>query len=88
MNRVVKHKESETVEFKRSVAELNEAVRSISAILNKHQKGELIKVCFEGNQIPYSAEGKYFIRVADEDKQLSAAELKKLVLSNSKYHWD
>ena len=37
----MKLKESETIEFKKSVAELNEALRSISAILNKHQKGEL-----------------------------------------------
>ena len=130
-------KESETIEFKKSVAELNEALRSISAILNKHQKGELyfglkndgspvknsisektlrdisqiisskiepriyptinttdikgievIKVVFEGHQIPYSAEGRYFIRVADEDKQLSAAELKKLFFSGKNYKWD
>ena len=34
-------KESETVEFKTSTAELKEAVISISAILNKRGKGEL-----------------------------------------------
>jgi ATP-dependent DNA helicase RecG len=34
-------KESETIEFKKSVAELNDALKSISAILNKHQKDEL-----------------------------------------------
>ncbi|MDP2302044.1 MAG: ATP-binding protein [Ignavibacteria bacterium] len=133
----MKLKESETIEFKKSVAELNDAVRSISAILNKHQKGELffglkndglpvknlisektlrdisqtitdkiepriypiivtskiknievIKVGFEGTQIPYSAGGKYFIRVADEDKQMTAAELKRLILNNNKLHWD
>lgn len=130
-------KESEIIEFKKSVAELNEALRSISAILNKHQKGELyfglkndgspvknsisektlrdisqiitskiepriyptinttningikvVKVIFEGHQVPYSAEGRYFIRVADEDKQLSAAELKKLFFSSTNYKWD
>jgi ATP-dependent DNA helicase RecG len=37
----MKFKESETVEFKKYTAELKEAVISISAILNKHGKGEL-----------------------------------------------
>lgn len=37
----MKFKESETVEFKKSTAELKEAVVSISAILNKHGVGEL-----------------------------------------------
>lgn len=34
-------KESETLELKRSTSELKEAIISIVAILNKHQKGEL-----------------------------------------------
>ena len=33
--------ETETLEFKQSTAELDAAVNSISAILNKHQAGEL-----------------------------------------------
>lgn len=33
--------ETETLEFKKSTGELKEAVISIVAILNKHQKGEL-----------------------------------------------
>jgi len=35
------HKESETVEFKKSTAELKEAVISIVAMLNKHGRGEV-----------------------------------------------
>ena len=35
------YKETETVELKKSTAELKEAVISISAILNKHQQGEV-----------------------------------------------
>ena len=38
---MIKFKESETIEFKASTAELKEAVISISAILNKHGRGEL-----------------------------------------------
>src|SRR3989338_4673169 len=34
-------KESETVELKRSTSELKEALHSISAMLNKHQRGEV-----------------------------------------------
>lgn len=137
MKIALKLKESETIEFKKSIAELNDSLKSISSILNKHQKGELyfglkndgspvknsisektlrdisqaisnkiepriyptittvqlngievIKVSFEGNHIPYSAEGRYFIRVADEDKQLSAAELKKLLFTSKNFKWD
>ncbi|MDD3239895.1 MAG: ATP-binding protein, partial [Lachnospira sp.] len=33
--------ETETLEFKKSTGELKEAMNSICAILNKHQKGEL-----------------------------------------------
>ena len=32
-------KETETIEFKKSTSEIKEALQSISAILNKHQKG-------------------------------------------------
>ena len=35
------HKESETIEFKKSTAELKEAVISIVAMLNKHGHGEV-----------------------------------------------
>ena len=34
--------ETEKLEFKKSTGELKEAMQSISAILNKHQHGELI----------------------------------------------
>lgn len=133
----MKLKESEYIEFKKSLAELKEGLISISAILNKHQKGELyfglkpdglpvkatysqktlrdisqsisskiepriypsieiikvksidvIKITFEGHQIPYSAEGRYYIRVADEDKQMSAEELKKFIIHNKDHRWD
>ena len=33
--------ETETLEFKKSTGELKEAMNSISAILNKHQQGEI-----------------------------------------------
>ena len=133
----MKTKESEIVETKKSVAQIRESLKSISAILNKHQKGALyfgissdgnpvknlisektlrdisqsistgieprvypsiaiekynnidvIKVTFSGDQIPYAAEGRYYIRVADEDKQMSAVELKRIILNNKDQRWD
>lgn len=123
-------KENELVEFKKTTGELNEAMISISAILNKHGHGtiyfglknngtpfrftindstirdisrkifesikpqiyptitnglidgiEIIKVDFEGKDKPYSAFGKYYIRVGDEDKDLNPKELKKIMIA-------
>ena len=45
--------------------------------LEKLQK--VIKVSAKGNNIPYSAFGKYYSRSFDEDKQLSPEMLKALI---------
>ncbi len=42
---------------------------------------EVIRVNFEGNDIPYSAFGKYYIRTADEDRELNPSELRKLMIA-------
>ncbi|MCK5319626.1 MAG: putative DNA binding domain-containing protein, partial [Anaerolineales bacterium] len=132
-------KETETLELKKSTAELKEGIISIAAILNKHQKGELyfgiedngsvvgqdigkntlrnvsksisdhvepkiypnvsrislegrecVHVKFQGNEVPYFAYGRARIRVGDEDRQLSAVELKNLILKINKneLRWD
>ena len=49
-----------------------------------------IKVRFKGNDIPYFAYGRAYIRVADEDRQLSAKELEGLILrkNKDKLRWD
>ena len=122
-------REDEFNEFKKTTGELNEAMVSISAILNKHGHGtiyfglknngspfpftindstlrdvsrkifeairpqifpiintetidgiEVITVKFEGNETPYSAFGKYYIRTADEDRELSPGELRKIMI--------
>lgn len=128
-------RESETVEIKKSLAELKEGLISIAAILNKHRNGELwfgvapsgqavgldisdktlrdisqaigahiepriyplveqqtrdgkscLRIRFEGQQTPYFA----YMRVADEDRQLSAAELEQLILDKNRdaLRWD
>lgn len=49
-----------------------------------------IKVQFKGTDIPYYAHGRAYIRVADEDRQLSAKELEGLILKKNKdkLRWD
>ena len=121
--------EDEYTEFKKTTGELNEAMVSISSILNKHRQGkvyfglkndgkpvrftitdstlrdvsrkifeairpqiiptvttdvidgnEVIVVEFQGDDVPYSAFGKYYIRTADEDRELTPAELRKIMV--------
>ena len=132
-------KESETLELKTSTSELEEAVKSIVAILNKHGNGELyfgvtdngnivgqdigsktlrdvsktlsediepkiypkveeinlegsscIKVSFQGIAAPYFAKGRAYLRVGEEDRQVSARELEGLFEKKNKelYRWD
>ena len=132
-------KETETRELKKSVAELKAGLISITAILNKHGRGELwfgirndgraigldvsektlrdvsqaigahidpriypkvtqetvegatcIKVTFKGQEKPYHAYGRAYMRVADEDRQLSVRELENLILSKNqeRLRWD
>lgn len=132
-------KESETVELKKSLAELKQGLVSMAAILNKHPAGTLwfgvrndgtvvgidtnektlrdlsqsiaahiepkifprisevtsegkhcIKIEFTGDDTPYFAYGRAFIRVADEDRQLSVKQLKDLIAAQSResLRWD
>ena len=132
-------KESETTEFKKSLAELGDGLNSVAAILNKHGAGELwfgikndgnpagmdvsettlrkvsqaiaahiepkiypevstvalggkscIRVAFSGGEKPYYAHGRAYMRVADEDRQLSAKEIESIILRKNRSHqgWD
>ena len=49
-----------------------------------------IKIEFQGEDIPYHAYGRVYIRVADEDKQLSANEMRKVIIKKSadKFKWE
>jgi ATP-dependent DNA helicase RecG len=131
--------ESESLECKKSLAELSEGMVSISAILNKHGAGDLwfgispkgipvgmdvteatlrrvsqaiaahidpkiypevtreelggkacVHVRFSGNQPPYYAHGRPYIRVADEDRQMAASELESMILAKHQIDrsWD
>lgn len=49
----------------------------------------VIKVEFEGSEVPYSAYGRYYLRTADEDREVSPAELKKFFVANEyKEKWE
>ncbi|WP_237719213.1 helix-turn-helix domain-containing protein [Mycoplasma mycoides] len=124
-------REGEQVEFKKSTAELKEAVISLCAMLNKGGRGSVyfgvkndgtivgqqtgktsttdianeiknhikpniypnivvlkennltyISVEVHGNERPYSAYGKYYTRVDDQDQVIDNNELRKLFQTN------
>ena len=51
---------------------------------------DCIKVAFSGWERPYYANGRAYMRVADEDRQLSARELENLILAGKRdaLRWD
>ena len=49
--------------------------------LESLQGNTCIKVAFKGKDAPYFAYGKAYMRVADEDRQLSARELEQRILA-------
>lgn len=132
MDHVLTMTETETVELKKSLAELKQGLISLAAMLNKHGQAELwfgiapngkavgleinektlrdvsqaitahiepaiyphitqqridgkhcLHIKAEGWQQPYLAYGRAYMRVADEDKKLSASELKNLILQSN-----
>jgi ATP-dependent DNA helicase RecG len=48
----------------------------------------VIKVSFDGNETPYSADGRYYVRSADEDKAITQAQLFSLIRSQSPTYED
>ncbi|NOQ55976.1 MAG: transcriptional regulator [Nanohaloarchaea archaeon] len=47
-----------------------------------------ISILFSGDNSPYFAYGRAYMRVADEDKQVSSSELRKLFLKRSDESWE
>lgn len=49
----------------------------------------VIKVEFSGEDKPYSASGRYYLRTADEDREVTPAELKQFFIANEyKEKWE
>jgi ATP-dependent DNA helicase RecG len=52
---------------------------------NRH----VIKVEFNGDECPYSASGRYYLRTADEDREVTPTELKQFFVANEyKEKWE
>ncbi len=52
-------------------------------IMELREDKNVIKVMVEGDERPYSAYGKYYMRLADEDREISPRQLRGLMLSAS-----
>lgn len=124
--------ENEYIEFKKSIAELDKGVRSLTAMLNRHNRGKLyigvddngevigvqsgkdtlmdikqnirnnvkpnlltevklivsddnkayIEVDAVGNDIPYSFDGRFFIRNGASDEQVDNSLLRRMLITN------
>ncbi len=49
----------------------------------------VIKVEFHGEDYPYSAAGRYYLRTADEDREVTPAELRQFFIANEyKEKWE
>ncbi|MCK5267871.1 MAG: putative DNA binding domain-containing protein, partial [Spirochaetes bacterium] len=130
-------KETETIEFKKSTAELKDGVVSIVAILNKHGKGDLyfgikddgavvgqtvgrntikevtqvivdniepkiypkittknikdkecVVVEFHGDNTPYFAYGRAYMRVGESDKQMTAKQIEEQIARKKRFLWE
>ena len=49
---------------------------------------KIIKVTFEGNERPYSAFGRYYIRVSDESREMSPNELARIIMEVNYKSWE
>ena len=47
-----------------------------------------ISVVFSGNDIPYFADGRAYIRVSDEDRRLTVMEIQKIFFKKDNENWD
>jgi ATP-dependent DNA helicase RecG len=54
------------------------------------EKKQCIVVDFKGEDVPYFAYGRAYMRMSDEDLLLSKAELEKIIIdiNHDKFHWD
>lgn len=51
-------------------------------------ESRIIKVTFEGSDKPYSAGGKYFTRVLDETREMTPAELTRMIMETNRKDWE
>lgn len=82
--------ETELVEFKKTTGEISQSIANAikpqiipTIIMELCDDKNIIKVNVEGDEKPYSAYGKYYMRSADEDREISPQQLRRLMLSIS-----
>jgi ATP-dependent DNA helicase RecG len=73
-------------------------LRNISQAISNHvepkiypkiiKEEDFVKIIFEGEDKPYFAFGRAYIRTADEDKKLSVKELENMILRKDHSKWD
>jgi ATP-dependent DNA helicase RecG len=79
--------------------QINEStLRNISQSISNHiepkiypkiiKEKDCVKISFEGQEKPYFAFGRAYIRTADEDKKISAKELENMFLRKEHTKWD
>ena len=49
---------------------------------------KIIKIAFVGDNKPYYAFGRAYMRVADENRQLSSRELERMIIHKSRSNWE
>ena len=49
---------------------------------------KIIRVTFEGSDKPYSADGRYYLRVSDEHREMSPSELTRMILEVKRKDWE
>ncbi len=51
---------------------------------------DCVRVAFEGNDSPYFAYGRAYMRISDEDRTLSPKEIERIILDNNsnRSYWD
>ncbi|MEW5897201.1 MAG: ATP-binding protein [Nanoarchaeota archaeon] len=78
------------------------SLREVSRVISEHIEPKIypevkretvegkycIVVKFKGNNTPYFAYGRAYMRVADEDRPMSVKELEKFVLNKNKITWE
>ena len=66
-----------------------EAIKpQIFPVIEKLEDENVVKVSFDGNQRPYSVKGKYFIRVADESRDIPPHQLVDMIMKLNVLNWE
>jgi ATP-dependent DNA helicase RecG len=71
--------ESTTRDISRKIYEQVKPVPNFTVEVEERDGKTVIKVAFDGEETPYAADGRYYIRVSDEDRAITQAQLFDLV---------